>query len=165
MTEPGTATVDGNSAPKPEQEATAYSWYVLGILVLVFIVLEFNRRVLAQALMLMRNKGLIEAVPLLKVLFTLFRVRDKLLRQLIVPQLCCSSPSAAPHLCLQLCGGRFALPALLQVQPPKDGQDVGGEGALGRVLLLHDAALLQCTTLPTCLGGHMPADSRGQHWQ
>ena len=47
MTEPGTATVDDNSAPKPEQEATAYSWYVLGILVLVYILNFVDRQILS----------------------------------------------------------------------------------------------------------------------
>jgi protein SDA1 len=38
------------------------------------------RRVVAQALILMRNRGGIEALPLLKVCFRLFRVKDKLVR-------------------------------------------------------------------------------------
>ena len=39
------------------------------------------RRVVAQALILMRNRGGLEALPLLKVFFRLFRVKDKLVRE------------------------------------------------------------------------------------
>lgn len=41
------------------------------------------RHALVQALILMRNRGLIQPVPLLKLFFSLFRVRDKFLRQLL----------------------------------------------------------------------------------
>ncbi len=43
------------------------------------------RRVVAQALILIRNRGGIEALPLLKVCFRLFRVKDKLVSR------CCRS--------------------------------------------------------------------------
>ena len=41
------------------------------------------RRAVAQALMLLRNRGLVESLPLLRVFFGLFRVRDKYLRALV----------------------------------------------------------------------------------
>jgi protein SDA1 len=41
------------------------------------------RRSLAQALILMRNKGVIEAVPVHKLFFSLLRVRDRTLRSLL----------------------------------------------------------------------------------
>lgn len=47
MTEPDTAKIDGNSAKGTEQEATAYSWYVLGILVLVYILNFVDRQILS----------------------------------------------------------------------------------------------------------------------
>lgn len=42
-----------------------------------------TRKVIVQSLILMRNRGLIEVVPLLKKLFTYFRINDKHLRALI----------------------------------------------------------------------------------
>lgn len=41
------------------------------------------RRATAQALMLLRNRGLVPAVPLLRNFFNLFRVKDKYLRELV----------------------------------------------------------------------------------
>ena len=41
------------------------------------------RQCIVQALFLMRNKGLLQPVPLLKVFFSLFRVRDKYLREML----------------------------------------------------------------------------------
>jgi len=42
-----------------------------------------TRRTLVQALILVRNKGLVPPVPLLKAFFALFRVKDKLLREML----------------------------------------------------------------------------------
>lgn len=41
------------------------------------------RRTVAQALMLLRNRGVVQPVPMLKVCFGLFRVQDKYLRELV----------------------------------------------------------------------------------
>ncbi|MCY1670793.1 MFS transporter [Novosphingobium sp. SL115] len=47
MTEPGTAAAE-NQAPEPHNgEATAYSWYVLGILVLVYVLNFVDRQILS----------------------------------------------------------------------------------------------------------------------
>ena len=45
------------------------------------------RRCMVQALMLMRNRGMIPALPLLKLFFQLFRVQDKLMREVIFTQI------------------------------------------------------------------------------
>ncbi len=45
------------------------------------------RRTMVQALMLLRNRGLIPGLPLLKLFFQLFRVQDKLLREVVFTQI------------------------------------------------------------------------------
>ncbi|MFM2372202.1 MAG: hypothetical protein RIS85_1924, partial [Pseudomonadota bacterium] len=47
MTEPDTAAAEATSRNSPEGEATAYSWYVLGILVLVYVLNFVDRQILS----------------------------------------------------------------------------------------------------------------------
>eukprot|EP01138_Halocafeteria_seosinensis_P000707 gb/GECG01000724.1/.p1 GENE.gb/GECG01000724.1/~~gb/GECG01000724.1/.p1 ORF type:complete len:808 (+),score=147.02 gb/GECG01000724.1/:1-2424(+) len=42
-----------------------------------------TRKTIVQCLMIMRNRGFIEPIPLLKLFFKLFRIQDKLLRELV----------------------------------------------------------------------------------
>jgi MFS family permease len=47
MTEPGTEKIEATPAEAPEQQASAYSWYVLGVLVLVYILNFVDRQILS----------------------------------------------------------------------------------------------------------------------
>ncbi|KAF4041031.1 SDA1 [Phytophthora infestans] len=66
------------------KEMAAFPEQIIGLLRENYLVLEPElRKTLVQSLMLLRNRGLVDAITLLKLFFELFRCPDKRLRELL----------------------------------------------------------------------------------